>query len=429
MSSSVNPAGSATAAPTRVEQAPGPLSPERRRLDSLDLLRGIVMVIMLLDHSRAFLHAGVLQYDPTDLSQTSTAVFFTRWITHFCAPVFVFLAGTGAYLQLMRGKGRGELSRFLLTRGLWLVVVEFVIVRGVVTFNFDPSFIGVAQVIWAIGISMVVLAALIHLPLAAVAAIGLGLIALHNLLDPVQIVGPQEPATTAAQMVWLILHQQGLIQFGANGPVLFVLYPLIPWIGVMAVGYAFGALYRHKEGDRRRAIVVLGAAATLAFLALRAANVYGDPSPWGAQESAGFTMLSFLNTTKYPPSLLFLVMTLGPALLALVWFERLDRRGATVRAPLRWLVTFGRVPLFFYVLQWLFAHLAGIGANIVTGRGFGYLLFGPPGFGPAPEGAGFPLWVVYAGWILGTVLLYFPCRWFADLKRRRGREWGWLSYA
>ncbi len=415
-------------APGRVEQAPGPLSPERRRLDSIDLLRGIVMVIMLLDHSRAFLHAGVLQYDPTDLTRTSTAVFFTRWITHFCAPVFVFLAGTGAYLQLMRGKSKGELSRFLWTRGLWLIVVEFVVVRAVVTFNFDPSFIGVAQVIWAIGVSMIVLAALVHLPLLAIAAISLAMIALHNLLDAVQVLSPTEPATSPLQMLWVILHQQGLLQFGANGPVAFVLYPLIPWIGVMAIGYVFGALYHREPDARRRTVLVLGAALTALFLLLRAVNIYGDPSPWAVQETAGFSALSFLNTTKYPPSLLFLLMTMGPALLALVWFERLDARGATLRAPYRWLVVFGRVPLFFYVLQWLVAHFAGIAANLVTGRDPGYLLFGPPGFVPAPEGAGFPLWVVYAGWIGGTILLYFPCRWFADLKRRRGRDWTWLSY-
>src|SRR5713226_170858 len=236
---------------------PEPAKPARRRIDSIDLLRGIVMVIMMLDHTRDFVHSGALQFDPLDLTQTNTSLFLTRWITHFCAPVFVFLAGTGAFLQGARGKSKRDLSRFLVTRGLWLIVLEFTVVRLVAFFNMDLRFLAFVQVIFVIGFSMIVLAALIHLPLKVVAGFGLAMIALHNLLDRYPATpwrGPGTPVPSWGAKLWMLFHQPGLFPIGPRfpSPLFFVLYPLIPWIGVMAAGCAFGALYTKDAKFRRR---------------------------------------------------------------------------------------------------------------------------------------------------------------------------------
>ena len=275
--------------------------PARARIDSIDLVRGIVMVIMLLDHTRDFVHRDVLQgLDPTDLAHTNPMLFFTRWITHFCAPIFVFLAGTGAYLQFARGKSKGELSKFLVTRGLWLVLLEFTVVRCAVFLNFDYRFIGAMQVIWVLGVSMIVLAALIHLPLRIVAAFGVLMILLHNLLDGFRVQGWQGPQS-AMPGIWaklyIILHQsfEGFpILWFFPSPVVFVIYPLIPWVGVMAAGYAFGALYQLDAMKRRRLLLIVGAIATSLFFILRAINLYGDPSRWARQSTVPFTIISFL---------------------------------------------------------------------------------------------------------------------------------------
>ncbi|MGK2935776.1 MAG: DUF1624 domain-containing protein [Gemmatimonadaceae bacterium] len=397
-----------------------PAAAPRSRIDSVDLLRGIVMVIMLLDHTRDFTHWGALQFDPTDLTRTSTALFLTRWITHFCAPIFVFLAGTSAYLQLSRGKTKAQLSRFLWTRGLWLILLEFTVVRFGVFFNLDYSFLGVAQVIWVLGWSMIVLAGLIYLPLKVVGGFGVAMVLLHNLLDPIQVAqwqGPASPVPDAASKLWMVLHQQGAFPVaGFPSPIVYVLYPLIPWVGVMAAGYAFGTIYDLDPGRRRAILLRLGLWLTAAFLVIRALNFYGDPSRWTVQKSAVFTALSFLNVTKYPPSLLFLLMTLGPAMLALWWFER-PVRNAIGRA----LLIFGRVPLFFYILQWYTAHLIGIGLHVAAGKPVPGGLDGPPS-----ANFGFGLGVTYLAWIAGTILLYPLCRWFAGVKARR-RDW-WLGY-
>ena len=292
----------------------------RPRLDSVDLLRGLVIVIMALDHARDFFTSA--RFDPTDLTQTTAPLFLTRWITHFCAPVFVFLAGTSAYLYQARGKSPREASWFLLTRGLWLVVLEWTVIRWAWMFNFNyTSELLFVQVIWVIGVSMIVLAGLVHLPLGAVAALGIAMIAGHNLLDGV---APESLGRWAP--LWILLHVQAPIPLRGD-QVFFVIYPLVPWIGVMAAGYAFGRLLHRPAEERRRMLLRLGGGLTIAFLALRALNGYGDPAPWSVQESAGRTVLSFLNTTKYPPSLLFLLMALGPAIALLPLLERL--RGPT----------------------------------------------------------------------------------------------------
>jgi len=410
-----------------------PSKTSRSRVDSIDLLRGIVMVIMMLDHTRDFVHNAALAFDPLDPTRTNVALFFTRWITHFCAPTFVFLAGTGAYLQFARGKSKSELSRFLITRGLWLIVLEFTVVRLGCFFSVDLRFLALLQVIWVIGVSMIVLSALIHLPQKAIAAFGLAMIALHNVLDlfpALQVQGWQGPGTpvpTPGGKLWMILHQPGLFPIaGFPSPIVFNLYPLIPWVGVMAAGYAFGSLYQLDAARRRRLLLLIGGSAVSLFLIIRAINIYGDPSKWSQQKSFVFTVLSFLNTTKYPPSLLFLLMTLGPAILALSWFESMRAQGTLPHWLRDALVTFGRVPLFFYLLQWYTAHTIAILLHLAFGKPVGWLFQTPLGWQNLPPGIGFNLGVVYAAWIVGVLILYPLCKWFAGVKQRR-RDW-WLSY-
>jgi uncharacterized membrane protein len=398
------------------------------RIDSVDLLRGIVMVAMMLDHTRDFVHNALFQFDPTDPTRTNVALFFTRWITHFCAPVFVFLAGTGSYLQFLRGKSKGDLSKFLVTRGLWLIVLEVTLVRFGVFFNWDIRFLGFLQVIWVIGVSMIILAALIHLPLKVVAAFGLAMIVFHNLLDSFVVQswrGPESPVPSTLQKQWILLHQPfeafPVLWFFPS-PVVFVVYPLIPWIGVMAAGYAFGALYKFDAQRRRRLLLIIGGVVTGLFIVLRAIDLYGDPNKWSQQKNVVYTMLSFLNTTKYPPSLLFLLMTLGPSLLALVYFESRSSYGRIGQ----FFVTFGRVPLFFYLLQWYTAHIISILLHLAFGKSIGWLFKSPLDFSSPPPDMGFNLVTVYVAWIIGVLLLYPLCKWFAGVKQRR-RDW-WLSY-
>ncbi len=391
------------------------------------------MVIMLLDHTRDFVHNDTLRFDPTDLSRTYPALFFTRWVTHYCAPVFVFLAGTGAYFQLARGKKKSDLSKFLVTRGLWLIFLEFTLVRIAAFWEFNLSFLGVAQVIWALGWSMIVLALLIHLPVRVIAAFGLAMIALHNTLDGITVAqwqGPDSPVPDALAKLWMILHTGGAFPVaGWPSPVVFVLYPLIPWIGVMAAGYAFGRVYGWSPEQRRRKLMQWGIAIAAGFVVIRLVNLYGDPNAWSVQKTTAMTVVAFLNTQKYPPSLLYLMMTLGPALIALSLWERYNA-GAGEAVRRNWLVcafiTYGRVPLFFYLLQWPMAHGAGLVLSQIAGKETGYLFTAPgPGFSPPPD-AGFDLWLVYLAWIMGAILLYPLCRWYAGVKARR-THW-WLSY-
>lgn len=382
----------------------------RPRFDSIDLLRGLVMILMALDHTRGFF-SNVTFY-PLNLDQTWPLLFLTRWLTHYCAPVFVFLAGTGAFLSTTRGKTKEELAWFLITRGLWLVLLECTVIRWFGwTFNFDLHNIGTG-VIWAIGWSMVALPCFLLLPIRYVALIGIALIAGHHLFDPV---APSDCGSL--YWFWSILHQGAPINF-LPGYTLFTGYPLIPWIGVMAAGYAFGKLVLSESSVRRSWFLGLGCGLIVLFVALRFANVYGDPEPWSPQKNFLFTVFSFINCHKYPPSLLYLAMTLGPALVVLSFLDR---------GTPRWLkpvLVFGRVPLFYYLLHLPLIHgLALLFSFIRHGRA-DWLYGSSPA--PRPEGYGYDLWVVYAVWIFVILLLYPVCRWFADLKRRR-RD-AWLSY-
>jgi len=386
-------------------------------------LRGIVMVIMMLDHTRDFVHSGAWLFDPTDLTKTTTALFLTRWITHYCAPVFFFLAGTGAYLRRSRGATTSEISRFLASRGLWLIVLELTVIRFLITGDLLPGGAFVGQTIWALGWSMIALAVLVYLPLGAIGAIGGVMVLIHNAFDGLKIPSclPDTPQCGAGDLVAHVLHVQGLIQLWPKGVVFLAFYPLIPWIGVMALGYVFGRLYTLDAIARRRILLRLGLGITALFVALRATNLYGDPGKWSVQPRPGFTVLSFLNTTKYPPSLLYLCMTIGPAILLLGYIEQ-QPRGRVGSA----LVTLGRVPLMFYVLQWAFAHGVAYPAYMVAGKPT-EALFRYHDHAPAVLAqAGFSLPVVYLFWIAGVLALYPICRWYAGVKRRRN-DW-WLSY-
>ncbi len=398
----------------------------KERIYSIDFLRGLVMMIMLLDHTRDFVHHGAFLTDPTDPTTTTVPLFFTRWITHYCAPAFVFLSGISIYLQKMSGKTNAELSRFLFTRGLWLIFLEFTVVRFGVVFNFDYSFFGMAQVIWVIGVSMIVMAALIWVPLRIVGAIGVLMIIFHNLLDtfqvPPNIAFAGQPPPDLSQVLWIILHQPGIIPI-VEGSAAFALYPLIPWIGVMAAGFAAGAIYNWDPAKRRKWLLVAGSGATVLFVVVRLINIYGDPIPWSQQTSPVFTFLSFLNTTKYPPSLLFLLMTLGPSMIVLALTDGISGRAIWQKIA----ITFGRVPMFFYLLQWYTAHGIAILLSLATGKAVGYLFLNFPENGmQAPPDHGFSLWVVYAAWIAGLVFLYPLCLWYGNYKRR-SKHWA-LSY-
>jgi uncharacterized membrane protein len=380
-----------------------------KRLEPVDLLRGVIMIIMALDHTRDFF--GIPGQNPTNLATASAALFLTRWITHFCAPVFFLLTGTGSYLSLRR-KSRGELSGFLLTRGLWLIFLEAVVLRCF-AYQFNVDFrVTMLVVLWALGWSMITLAALVWLPLRVIAGFGGVLIAGHNLFDSIRSANP----------IWSILHSPGFV---LNTPehVVFVSYPLIPWIGVTAVGFVLGEIY-NWDSDRRRALLVrLGSALVGAFLVIRAINIYGDASRWVLQKTTLFTVLSFLNATKYPPSLLFLLMTLGPAL---VFLSFVDRGTPRVLRPA---LTIGKVPLFYYALHFFLIHALAV-VICYARYGTAHWMFESPDlahypFSP-PPGWGFSLPVIYLLWALVVSTMYPLCRWFAAVKERR-RD-AWLSY-
>jgi uncharacterized membrane protein len=397
----------------------------RPRLDSIDLLRGAVMVLMLLDHTRDFGHVDAHRYDPLDPSHTTPLLYLTRWVTHLCAPVFVLLAGLGMGLRRTRGVSVAAQSRFLWTRGLWLVFLELTVVRVVAWFNVDLSMFAFLQVIWAIGISMIALAALVPLPTWAAGAMGAVIVGGHNALDALRLpgwYGPNSPVPGPLDKLWILLHQGGLFPLaGFPGPIVLALYPILPWFGLMAVGYASAGLYARPAERRRRLLRWLPVAMLGAFVLLRSTNLYGDPKPWTHQGDPIKTAMAFMDVAKYPPSLLYVLATLA---LPLFLLGQLDGRTLDRGAPGA-LVTFGRVPLFFYLLQWPTAHLFGILVTAVQGKGIGSYFLNPIQLWalPTPPDTGGPLWAVYLCWAAGTCLLYWPCRWFAGVKARRHDPW------
>jgi uncharacterized membrane protein len=386
------------------------------RIQSIDLLRGMVMVVMALDHVRDFFHHDAFVHDPLDITTTSPVLFFTRWFTHFCAPVFVFLAGTSAYfLSLKRTKA--ELSRFLLTRGLWLVVVEITIVAFGWTFN-SLFNVFMLQVIWAIGISMMILGLLVWLPFYIILLFGLTIVFGHNLLDNVGY-----DANGNTTFWWNLLHHGNFSAYEyAENRYIVIAYPFLPWTGLMAVGYCFGKLYdKNVDAAKRKQFLMLaGSALLVLFFVLRYFNLYGDPEAWQPQRNTLFTLLSFINVNKYPPSLLFLSVTIGTALIFLAISE--NWKGRIMNTT----VIFGRVPFFYYITHIYLIHLLTAAAFFISGYGVGDIvsvqspfLFRPPGFG-------FGLGIVYAVWMLVVMMLYPFCKKYNDYKSAN-KHW-WLSY-
>ena len=386
------------------------------RVQSIDLLRGVVMILMALDHVRSYFHADAFLYSPTDLSQTSPELFFTRWITHFCAPVFVFLAGVSAYLTGQR-LSKKELSIFLLKRGIWLVFLELVIIYF--GWNFDITFHSIVfHVIWMLGVSMIVLAALIHLSLKYILLIGLIIVAGHNLLDNVSVEGNNLPA-----VLWAILHKRTLFPLDEKN--INVAYPLIPWIGVMALGFCLGSLFSKKFDPvkRKKILLGLGSLAMLLFFVLRLPNIYGDAAHWSRQSSPIFSFLSILNTSKYPPSLLYLLMTLGPTLIFLAFTEKVNKRA------IQFISVFGRVPMLYYIIHIYLIHFLALLA-IEFSPGYNWsdmIILKPKLLNENLIGYGFSLIVVYLIWIVIVIGLYPLCRWY-DKYKIKNKQNKWLSY-
>lgn len=375
------------------------------RIASVDIVRGTAMVLMALDHVRDFVASD--RFRPEDLSRASAALFATRWVTHFCAPAFFLLAGVGIGILRSRGTRPAHLTTYLLTRGVWLLVLELVITP--IGWQFGVTLIpAFALVLWALGWSMIVMAALVHLPRPAVATLALATVAGHHLLDPVRA---ESPGAFAA--LWSVLHVPGF----AIPDVLFIGYPLIPWVGVMAAGYVLAIVYEWEPSRRRTLLIGVGAAAVIAFVVLRATNGYGNQGPWSPQRTNALTVASFLNVSKYPPSLQFLLMTLGPALIALAAAERMRGRIAG------WLSVYGRVPLFFYVAHIFVAHAAAVILALVQGGELRRIQV-------VSDPAGVPAWYglslagVYVVWAAVVVALYLPCRSFARMKETRHAWWG-----
>jgi uncharacterized membrane protein len=385
------------------------------RVTSVDALRGLVMIVMALDHTREYFHAGAMSFQPEDLTRTTTVLFFTRWITHICAPVFMFTAGIGAFFWLRRGRTVSQLSQFLWKRGVWLVFLELTALHFAMTFSLVKGLVFLS-ILWALGWSMVALGFLVHIPVRTLAVLSIGVIVLHNLADPVRA-----SQFGAAAPVWNILHQPGA--FRVDGAFVVAAYPLVPWFAVMALGFCFGGVVTLDTARRRWWMLRIGLGMTLAFLVIRGINIYGDPNPWSTK-IPGMTVLSFLRCTKYPPSLDFLLMTLGPALLLMAWLDRLT---LTKTNPL---LVFGRVPLFYFLVHFFVIHLLPIPFALVRYGHAAFLLNPLPSVGGQaklyPPDFGYSLAVVYAVWIGVVALLYPLCLWFSRVKERRD-DW-WLSY-
>ena len=373
------------------------------------MLRGGIMIIMALDHVRDYVYYPI---DPVNLNTTSGALFFTRWITHFCAPLFMFLAGTGAFLSTGRGKSKGELSWFLFSRGAFLIFAEHFIMRPAWNFNFTWLPIWFIT-LSALGASMIYLAWAIHWPRWLLLGSSVAMVLFHNAFD-----NYHAASWGHWYWVWALLHEQNFITTQSGNLWLLAGYPLIPWLGVMALGFAFGPILKMEEAKRRRMLYLIGGSLTLAFFLVRAVNLYGDPAPWHVQPTITKTIISFFNVQKYPPSLDYLLMTIGPCIAILPLLENVRSRAG------QWVIVFGRVPMFYYVIHVAVVHAIAVGLALAVHKPAPWtpVWF----FATIPPNMGFPLWVVYVAWIAVIIALYPVCRWYAELKKRR-KDW-WLSY-
>ena len=387
----------------------------KTRIQSIDLLRGLVMIIMALDHVRDMFHYDHnMGHDPLDFSTTWPALFLTRWVTHFCAPVFVFLSGTSVFLYSQKRKTKKEIAFFLFTRGVWLMMAEIFLIDPLWNFNFFNVI--VLQVIWAIGLSMVCLSVLQFLPYRILLVIGLLIVGCHNLLDGIHVEN-----SFAASISWSVFHKQHFYQLGAHH-LLIIMYPFLPWLGLMILGYCLGKLYLDSTDSkyRKKFLLTTGITMIALFIVIRFINAYGDMHHWSHQKTAIFTILDFINTTKYPPSLLYMLMTIGPALIFIPFAENISN-------PLSKMITvFGKVPFFYYILHiFLIRSLSWI-FFFSSGHSWAQLDFTHFREGQIPEGIGYPLWVVYVVWICVIIILYFPCKWYSRYKETHHQLW--LSY-
>ena len=388
--------------------------PDKKRISSVDLLRGAVMIIMALDHTREFFHYDAQLSNPLNLNTTTPVLFFTRWITHFCAPVFVFLSGTSAYLQSAR-KSKKELSIFLITRGLWLILAEITIVNLI--FSFDISFSTIAlEVIWAIGISMMILGLVIWLPFEIILTLGLLIVLGHNALDFYE-----RKQITPFSAGYNLIHRVGFHQFLGNH-LLMILYPFLPWTGLMMLGYCLGKVLRNDNAAYRKRFLVIAGLSTIAlFIVLRAINIYGDPFRWSEQPTGFRTFLSFINTSKYPPSLFFISMTIGPALLLLAWWDTIQN------AFTRIVSVYGRVPLFYFVVHFFILHLFTTITFFLRGHTYAEGMADQVFTKFVKPGEGFTLTTVYMIWIAVVIALYPLCKWYDNYKTKH-KEKKWLRY-
>jgi uncharacterized membrane protein len=389
----------------------------KSRIQSIDVVRGMVMVIMALDHVRDYFHATAMTDDPLNLNTTTPLLFFTRLITHFCAPTFVFLSGTSIYLMSLK-KTKAEVSRFVISRGFWLIFLELTLITFGWTFN--PSYnMFVLQVIWAIGISMVILGLLIHLPYKLIFAIGLLIVFGHNLLDY-----PEAARNGNVGFIWDLLNHGSFSAVYTLwlGHSIDVGYAFVPWLGVMILGYCFGKLYSPGVDAilRRKVLLRLGFCTLLLFIAVRLINGYGDPHPWTVQRNALYTFLSFLKVHKYPPSLLYVCMTLGVSMIVLALVERVKNKVTD------FFNVFGRVPMFYYILHLYLIHTICMILFFVSGYTMKDAYAPKQLFAFRPDAFGYPLWVVYIIWAVVIFTLYPLCKKYNAYKSTH-KQW-WLSY-
>ncbi|HMJ68262.1 MAG TPA: heparan-alpha-glucosaminide N-acetyltransferase domain-containing protein [Cyclobacteriaceae bacterium] len=380
---------------------------EKQRVSSIDLLRGLIMVVMVLDHTRDYFHSEALLFDPTNLEKTTPVLFATRWITHFCAPAFALLSGISININL-RKRGRPELVKYLLTRGLWLVILDLVVLRFGFFFQFyyDMTFF---SILWMLGWCMVLMAVVIFLPYRAILVIAIVIIAGHDALNGIAVT----PGTPMASL-WTILMSRGFVP-----PAFISSYAIIPWLAIMMFGFVTGRLYGDKYDPvlRRRLLLQLGILSIVLFVLLRWANVYGDPSPWSVSDRGTiYTIISFFNVTKYAVSLLFTLMTVGPLLVLLSLLETDNTRWLSPAA------VFGRVPLFYFLLHFYLIHAAALIHYMwKTGKSWSEIdLHYPTTFGGITAEGGVSLVWVYVAWVLIVLALYPICKWYDHLKRKHG---------
>ena len=393
---------------------PQSLLQDKKRITSVDLLRGIIMIIMALDHTRDFFHFDAQTGSPLDLTTTTPILFFTRWITHFCAPGFVFLSGTSAFLQSAR-KSKKELSIFLITRGLWLILAEVTIVNLLLTFDTGFTFIAL-EVIWAIGSSMLILGLMIWLPFEIILAVGLLIVLGHNTLDFYE-----KDQTTPFSATYDLIHRRGSHSLWGKHQLL-ILYPFLPWAGLMMLGYCLGKVLRNNDAAyRKRSLIIAGMSAIALFIILRFINVYGDPAPWSSQPTVFYTFLSFINSSKYPPSLFFMCMTIGPVLLLMAWWDEIQSGFTKIVS------VYGRVPFFYFLAHLFVIHLFSAVTYFMRGHSFtegvnptAFIKFIQPG-------EGVQLRYVYLVWLAVVISLYPVCKWY-DRYKTNHKEKKWLSY-